>query len=409
MKKIELLSPAGDLEKLKVAFAYGADAVYMGGKALGMRAKAKNFEIDEMEEGIKHAHSIGKKVYVTTNIFARNADFSGIEDYFLKLEQIKADALIISDFGVYEAAKKTIPKMEIHISTQANNTNYASVNFWKGLGAARVILARELSIGEIAEIHQKTAGIELESFVHGAMCMAYSGRCLISNFMNGRDANRGECSQPCRWNYTLMEEKSGKLLPVFEDDDGAYIFSSKDLCMIQHIPSLVNAGIKSFKIEGRIKTSYYVGVVTKAYREALDDFLSDPALYESKREYYQAELGKISHRDYTTGFYFGKMTEDGQAYTDIPQLGTQDFLAMVHGYDEKTGMCDIEQRNKFEVGDAVEVIKTKGANHCQTIDAIYNENGEKVHSAPHPLERLKLRLEVPVGRYDMIRKSPARH
>ena len=404
MPKPELLSPAGDLEKLKVAFAFGADAVYMGGKALGMRAKAKNFDFDEMEEGIKYAHKLGKKVYITANIFAHNDDFTGMEEYLQKLNKMKADALIISDFGVFELAKKTVPDMPIHISTQANTTNWRAVNFWKNLGANRVVLARELTLNEISEIRDNTAGIEIETFVHGAMCMAYSGRCIISNYMNHRDANRGECSHPCRWNYTLVEELSGKSVPVFEDDKGTYIFSSKDLCMIEHIPALVNAGISSFKIEGRMKTSHYVAAVTKTYREAIDDYFEKPEFYHSKIEHYNEELAKTHHRDFTTGFFFGPVDENDYYYQGDKQIKTQHFLALVEDYDENTGYCKVLQRNKFEAGDNIEILRAKGKNHTQKIDFMYDTDGNKIDSAPHPKQIIKFKAEVPVEKFDIIRK-----
>jgi len=404
MTKPELLSPAGDLERLKVAYTYGADAVYMAGKTLGMRAKARNFEMEEMSEGIRHAHALGKKVYITANIIARNEDFTGIEEYFQELEKIKPDALIISDLGIFELARKTLPNTEIHISTQANSTNYASVNFWHKLGASRVILARELSIQEIAEIHKKVPIIELETFIHGAMCMAYSGRCLISNYMNNRDANRGGCSQPCRWNYALVEEKSGALMPVYEDETGAYVFYSKDLCMIQHLPDLIKAGVSSFKIEGRMKTSYYVAAVTKAYRQAIDDYFTDPELYAANREFYLKELEKVSNREYTTGFYYGPMTEADHCYNGDTHARMQDFLAIVEDYNETTGFCLIEQRNKFEVGDKVEIFRANAPSYIQTVKIMEDEDGIQVQSAPHPKQKLKLKVDSPVSKYDIVRK-----
>jgi len=402
--KIELLSPAGDLERLKVAFTYGADAVYMAGKTLGMRAKARNFEQEELEEGIKFAHSLGKKVYITANIIARNDDFVGMEEYFKELSRIKADGLIISDLGILDLAKRTVPEMEIHISTQANSTNFASVNFYKNLGASRVVLAREFSIDEINEISIKSPGIELETFVHGAMCMSYSGRCVISNYMNGRDANRGNCSQPCRWKYSLLEEKSGDIFPVYEDETGTYIFSSKDLCMIEHIKPLVEAGVSSFKIEGRMKTAYYVAIVTKTYRQAIDDYLKDPELYKSNIPNYVKELGKISHREYTTGFYFGQIKGSDHNYDGDSQAKMQDFLAFILGYDDTTGLACIEQRNKFVVGDKIEIVRANGENFTQEVTHLYDENGKSVNSAPHPLQKLKIKLLCPVQKYDMIRK-----
>ncbi|MCL2841235.1 MAG: U32 family peptidase [Defluviitaleaceae bacterium] len=405
MKKPELLSPAGDLERLKVAFAYGADAVYMAGKTLGMRAKARNFEMEEMEEGIRYAHALGKKVYITANIIARNEDFTGITDYFQELDKIKPDALIISDLGIFEMAKRTLPNMEIHISTQANSTNYMSVGFWKKLGASRVILARELSMKEIADIHKSVPDVEVETFVHGAMCMSYSGRCLISNYMNDRDANRGGCSQPCRWKYGLVEEKSGALFPVYEDETGAYIFYSKDLCMIEHLPDLLDAGISSLKIEGRMKTAYYVGAVTKAYRQAIDDYFTAPELYKANRENYMKALTKTAHREFTTGFYYGPMSALDHSYKGDSHANMQDFLAIVEDYDEATGICKIEQRNKFVVGDKVEVFRATAPSFIQRIETMYDENETEIQSAPHPKQKLKLKVNAPVSKYDMLRKA----
>jgi putative protease len=399
--KPELLSPAGDLQRLKVAFAYGADAVYIGGKNLSMRAKAGNFSPQEMEDGIKFAHSIEKKVYVAVNINAHNSDLNGLDEYFNFLEKIKADAVLISDPGVFLRAKKT--NLEIHISTQANITNYASAAFWRDMGAKRVVLARELSLAEIAEIHEKIPDVEIEAFVHGAMCMAYSGRCLISNFLNSRDANRGECSQPCRFSYSIVEEKSGAAFPVSQNERGTYILNSKDLNMIEYIPGLIDAGILSFKIEGRMKTEYYVGAVTKAYREAIDDFFTSPALYEKNLPAYREELEKVGNRGYTTGFFFGKMTADDHDYSGEKQVTSQDFLAIAEAYDETTGFCLIEQRNKFSVGDKIEILRAQAPNFTQFAEQMQNENGEEISSAPHPKQKIKLKLNAPVKKFDMIR------
>ena len=405
MHKIELLSPAGDLERLKVAFAYGADAVYMGGHALSLRAKAKNFAMDDMATGIAHAHSLGKKVYITVNAFARNDDFTRMDEYLLALADMQADALIISDPGVFATARRVVPHMEIHISTQANVTNYASVAFWRDMGASRVILARELSLNEIAEIAQRTSGIGLEAFVHGAMCMSYSGRCLISNYLNGRDANRGDCCQPCRSRYALVEERGGEVFPVHEDEEGSYIMNAKDLCMVRHIPELVQAGVTSFKIEGRMKTAYYVGAATQTYRHAMDDYFTDPALYESKRDYYQTQLEKVSHRHYTTGFYLGNVTGDAHNYHGDVHAHSQEFLGLVESYDESTGRCVFTQRNKFSVGDTIEIIRAGGAGFTQVVTHMYNENGAEITSAPHPQQIIQLKVDAPVAQYDLVRKS----
>ncbi|MCL1883502.1 MAG: U32 family peptidase [Defluviitaleaceae bacterium] len=405
MKKPEILSPAGDLERLKVALAYGADAVYIGGKTLSMRAKAKNFSEAEMEEGIFYAHSLGRRVYVALNICAHNDDFKKLDEYLLWLEEIKADALLISDPGVFLQAKKTVPKMEIHISTQANIANYNTAKFWHDLGAKRAVLARELSIGEIREIHEKAPDIEIETFVHGAMCMAYSGRCLISNFLNARDANRGECSQPCRFSYALVEEKSGEIFPVTESSHGTFLFNSKDLCMVNRIPDLATAGITSLKIEGRMKTEYYVGATTKLYREAIDDYFQSPSLYAEKLPHYQREAEKIGNRGYTTGFFYGKPTGADHDYKGEYQAASQDFLAIIQDYNPDTRLCKIEQRNKFSVGDKVEILRANAPNFCQAITEIYDEAHNKLNSAPHPKQSLFIKLDYPVAKYDMIRKG----
>lgn len=400
----ELLSPAGDLERLKVAFEYGADAVYIGGEVLSMRAKARNFSRAEMEAGIYYAHERGRRVYAAVNVCAHNADFEGLDKYLMFLGRAGADAVLVSDAGVFARAREVVPDVPLHISTQANVTNFAAAAFWLGLGARRIVLARELTLAEIGEIHRRT-GAEIEVFVHGAMCMAYSGRCLISNFINARDANRGECSQPCRFNYALVEEKSGAAFPVTEDGRGTYILNSKDLCMVGHIAELAAAGVASLKIEGRMKTEYYVGAVTKTYREALDDYARDPAAYAKNIPLYRAELEKIGNRGYTTGFFFGKMTADGHDYTGEKQATVQDFLAVVEDFDEKTGLCQIEQRNKFSVGDKIEVLRARGNNFTQTVEHMYDENGAEISSAPHPQQKIQLKASAPVAKYDMIRKA----
>ena len=299
----ELLAPAGNMEKLKVAFAYGADAVYIGGKRFGLRAFADNFTPEEIKEGIDFAHRIGKKVYVTMNIFARNEDFNGMEEYIRYLKRVGADAVILSDPGIIELVKKTEPDLEIHLSTQASTTNYHSALFWHKIGVKRIILARELSINEIRQIRDNTPeSLELEAFVHGAMCMSYSGRCTISNYLTGRDANRGECTQPCRWRYYVVEEKSpGQFMPIEEDDRGTYLFNSRDLCMLEHIPELVKTGLSSLKIEGRMKSVYYIASVVSSYRKELDKYLNNPSEYRLDPKNME-ELRKVSHRPYTTGF-----------------------------------------------------------------------------------------------------------
>ncbi|HCT65335.1 MAG TPA: peptidase U32 [Lachnospiraceae bacterium] len=405
--KIELLAPAGDLEKLKIAVLYGADAVYIGGEAYGLRAKAKNFDLDKMKEGIEFAHERGAKVYVTANIFAHNNDFEGMAEYFKEIEKIGADGLIISDLGVFAVAKEAVPNMEIHVSTQANNTNYKSASMWYKLGAKRVVVARELSIEEIADVRKNIPhNMDIEAFVHGAMCISYSGRCLLSNYLSGRDANKGACSHPCRWKYHLVEEtRPGEYMPVVENERGTYIYNSKDLCMITHIPDLVKAGIMSFKIEGRMKTPFYVGTVVKTYREAINDYLKDPKLYESKLDYYFEEVSKASHRDFTTAFYYGKPDGEQQVYTNNTYIRDYDFIGMVEDdYDEETGCAIVMQRNKFVVGEEIEVLPAVGQAWKMTVEKMWNEDGASIESAPHPQQILKVKFPKAVKKYDMLRK-----
>ncbi len=407
-KKTELLAPAGDLEKLKIAVLYGADAVYIGGEEYSLRAKAKNFTEEQMKEGIEFAHIHGAKVYVTANIYAHNSDFEGMAEYFKKIEALGADAILISDLGVFSVAREAVPNMEIHVSTQANNTNYMSANMWYKLGARRVVVARELSFKEIKTIRENIpADMDIEAFVHGAMCISYSGRCLLSNYLSGRDANKGECVHACRWKYYLMEEtRPGEYMPVVENERGTYIYNSKDLCMIEHIPELIDAGVQSFKIEGRMKTPFYVGTVVKAYRQAIDDCLKDRALYESKKEYYLEEVSKASHREYTTGFYYRKPDGNEQVYTNNSYIRDYDFIGMVEeDYDESTGCAVVMQRNKFEVGDEIEVMPAKGESWKMTVTKMWNEDGEEVMSAPHPQQLLKVKFDKPVKKHDMLRKA----
>ena len=404
--KIELLAPAGDLEKLKIAVLYGADAVYLGGTSFSLRAKAKNFTIEEMDKGVKFAHNHNAKVYAACNIFAHNEDFKDMEKYFKQLEEINIDAVLIADPGVFSIAKKVIPNIDIHISTQANNTNYNTALFWHSLGAKRIVMARELSIKEVETIAKNIPkDLEIEAFVHGAMCISYSGRCLLSNYLTSRDANRGACSHPCRWKYHISEQtREGIYFPIIEEEKGTYIFNSKDLCMIEHIPDLVKAGIYSFKIEGRIKTSYYVGNIVKAYREAIDDYIKDPSVYESKKDYYLNELKKASYRGFTTGFYYGAPGADEQIYTSSSYIRNYDFIAMVLDYDEKSSMAVIEQRNKFVVGDEIEFLKSKGENFKQIVTELYDQNDVPIEQAPHPQQILKIKTNKPVSAFDMIRK-----
>jgi putative protease len=409
MEKPELLAPAGNLEKLKMAILYGADAVYMGGEQFGLRVAADNFSREQMEEGIEFAHSRGKKVYVTANIIPHNEDLSGLPEYIKELSKMNIDALIVSDPGIFSVAKEEAPDLEIHISTQANNTNWRSVEFWYKLGAKRVILGRELSLKEIKEIKEKVPeDLELEVFVHGAMCISYSGRCLLSNYMAGRDANRGECAHPCRWKYYLMEEKRpGEYMPVYENERGTFIYNSKDLCMIEHIPELIDSGITSFKIEGRVKSAYYVATVVKAYREAIDQYFDNPENYRFDPRLLD-ELHKVSHRAYTTGFFFGKPTGNEQIYTTSSYIREYDIVGLVREYDEETGIATIEQRNRFFVGEEIEILQPHKPFFKQIVTEMRNEEGESIESAPHPQMILKIAMAQPVVPNSILRKKSAK-
>ena len=406
MRKTELLIPAGSLEVLKTAVIYGADAVYIGGEAFGLRAKAKNFTNDDIWEGIAFAHKHGVKVYITANILAHNDDLSGVEEYFNELKEIKPDAVIISDPGVFAIAKRVIPDMELHISTQANNTNYGTYLFWHQLGAKRVVSARELSLAEIKEIRGKIPeDLEIESFIHGAMCMSYSGRCLLSNYMTGRDANQGACTHPCRWKYSIVQEKRpGEYMPVYENERGTYIFNSKDLCMIEYIPEMMDAGIDSFKIEGRMKTALYVATVARTYRKAIDDYNKDPELYKANMDWYRSEIGKCTYREFTTGFYFGKPDETTQIYDNNTYVKNYTYLGTVEAVDER-GFARIEQKNKFTVGETIEVMKPDGRNLEVTVKGIWNEDGKAQESAPHSRQILFVELDEQLEPYDILRRS----
>ena len=408
MRKTELLIPAGSLDVLKTAVIYGADAVYIGGEAFGLRAKARNFSIEEMQEGIAFAHERGVKVYVTANILAHNGDLPGVEAYFKELKQAEPDALIISDPGVFDIARRVLPDTDIHISTQANNTNYGTYQFWHRMGAKRVVSARELSLEEIRQIRANIPqDMEIESFIHGAMCISYSGRCLLSNFLTGRDANQGACTHPCRWKYSLVEEtRPGEYMPVYEGERGTYIFNSKDLCMIEYIPELVEAGIDSFKIEGRMKTALYVATVARTYRKAIDDFQKDPKLYRENMEWYKAEIGKCTYREFTTGFYFGKPTEDAQIYDSNTYVKNYTYLGTVEETDGN-GAFRMEQKNKFSVGETVEVMKPDGRNLTAVVREIRDEEGNPQESAPHPKQQLWVDLGMDVEVYDILRKKTA--
>lgn len=402
--KPELLVPASSLEVLKTAVIYRADAVYIGGEAFGLRAKAKNFSMTEMAEGIQFAHEFGVKVYVTANILAHNRDLEGARAYFKELKGYKPDALIISDPGMFMLAKEICPEIEIHISTQANNTNYQTYLFWWQQGAKRVVSARELSLEEIREIRDAIPEeMEIESFIHGAMCISYSGRCLLSNYFTGRDANQGACTHPCRWKYAVVEEKRpGEYLPVYENERGTFLFNSKDLCMIEHIPELVGAGIDSLKIEGRMKTALYVACVARTYRKAIDDFFESEETYHKNMEWYKAEIAKCTYRQFTTGFYFGKPDEQAQIYDSNTYISEYVYLGMVDSVDVR-GLVKFEQRNKFCVGDRIELMKPDGSNIDTKVLALYNENGEEVESCPHAKQVLYVKLANQAKQYDIMR------
>ncbi len=406
MRKTELLIPAGSLDVLKTAVIFGADAVYLGGEAFGLRAKAKNFTNDEIREGIAFAHERGVKVYITANILAHNDDLPGVERYFEELRDIRPDALIISDPGVFAIAKRVLPDMELHISTQANNTNYGTYQFWYEQGAKRVVSARELSLKEIREIREHVPeDMEIESFIHGAMCISSSGRCLLSNYFTGRDANQGACTHPCRWKYSVVEEtRPGEYLPVYENERGTFIFNSKDLCMIEHIPEMIEAGIDSFKIEGRMKTALYVATVARTYRKAIDDYLEDPQKYYANMEWYKEEIGKCTYREFTTGFYFGKPDSNTQIYDNNTYVKNYVYLGTVEENDGR-GFAKIEQKNKFSVGETIEIMKPDGRNVMTEVRGIYTEEGVSQESAPHPKQILYVDLGEKADPFDILRKK----
>lgn len=405
MKKVELLAPAGDLERLKIAIMYGADAVYVGGQIFGLRAAAKNFSLEDLREGVRYAHERGVKVYVTANIIPHNEDLENFPEYLKAVYEIGVDAIIVSDPGTFSMAKEAVPNMEIHISTQANNTNYMTVKFWGDLGAKRVILARELSLEEIKEIRDNVSDkVELEAFVHGAMCMSYSGRCLLSNYMIGRDANRGECAQPCRWKYNLVEEqRPGEYIQVIEDEKGTYFMNSKDLCMIEHIPEMIESGITSLKIEGRMKTTCYVAMVVKAYRAAIDRYYEDPSNWRFNPEWMD-QLKKAGYRGFTTGFYLNKPDNTGHNYDDRSYIRDYSFIGLVKGYDASTKIATVEQRNRFFSGDDIEIIGPK-EEITMTVAEMWDEDMNPIDVAPHPQQIIKIKMETPVAEnYILIKK-----
>lgn len=406
MQKPELLAPGGSLEKLKVAIDYGADAVYVGGEAFSLRVAAENFSLEDMKEGLRYAHERGKKVYLTANILPHNKDIEEFKEFIEEIRPLGFDAVLIADLGMFDMMRELAPEIPIHVSTQANNVNYRSACAWHKMGAKRVVLAREMSFDEIAEIREKIPeDLEIEAFVHGAMCVSYSGRCLLSNYMTYRDANQGACSHPCRWNYSLVEEtRPGEYMNVYENERGTFIFNSKDLCMIEYIPELIKAGISSFKIEGRVKTSYYVATIVKAYREEIDRYFADPDNYVFDKKQYE-ELCKVSHRPYSTGFYLGKPTPNEQVYTDSSYIRDYDLIGMVLDYDEKTKIATITQRNRFFVGDEIEIIQPGKPFITQKVTYMENENGESIDVAPHAQMIVKMPVSEPVVKDAMLRKA----
>ncbi len=390
----ELLMPAGSLEVLKIALRFGADACYIGGEAFGLRAKAKNFSPEEMREAIAFAHGMGKKVYVTANILAHNRDLEGVREYFREMKTMRPDALIISDPGVFQIEREVCPEIPVHISTQANNVNYGTYRFWQSLGASRVVTGRELSLEEIREIRAHIPDdFEIETFVHGAMCISYSGRCLLSNYLTGRDANQGACTHPCRWKYYLMEEtRPGEYMPVEENERGTFIFNSKDLCMIEHIPDLIGAGIDSFKVEGRMKSALYVATVARAYRKAIDDWLKDPAEYERNLGWYRQEVSRCTNRQYTTGFFYGRPGADAQIYTDSTYVKEGTYLGHL-GAMRGDGAFLMEQKNKFLVGEEISLLKPNGETVTAAVAAMEDEEGLPMESCPHARQIFYVWLE----------------
>ncbi len=424
MRKIELLIPASNLEVLKIAVLYGADAVYIGGEMYGLRAKAKNFSMEDVKKGIEFAHSHGVKVYITANIVAHNCDLEGIKEYFKELKEIKPDALIISDPGVFMLAKEICPEIERHVSTQANSTNYATYNFWYEQGASRVVSARELSLDEIREIRANIPedmeiesfvhgamciyipeDMEIESFVHGAMCISHSGRCLLSNYFTGRNANSGECTHPCRWKYSVMEEtRPGEYMPVYENERGTYIFNSKDLNMIEHLDQILGAGIDSLKIEGRMKTALYVATVARTYRKAIDDCKESVEKYKENMDDYRAEIAKCTYRQFTTGFYFGKTDESAQIYDSNTYIKNYTYIGIVQGHNEK-GYALLEQKNKFSVGETIEVMIPDGTNQNVVVKAIEDEDGNHMESAPHPKQMVYVEFDQEIEEGYLLRRK----
>ncbi len=405
MKKLELLAPAGDLEKLKIAVDYGADAVYFGGEMFSLRAGAGNLTIEEIEDGVAYAHERNVKCHMTFNIFAHNEDIAPLSDYLQRIKHIPVDAYIVSDPGVIALIKEAVPDAELHLSTQANMTNYVTANFWHSQGVKRIVLARELTFGEIKDIRSRIPeSMDLEAFIHGAMCISYSGRCLLSNFMIDRDANRGQCAHPCRWKYRLVEEqRPGEYYPVEEDERGTYIMNSKDLCMLEHIPDIVEAGVSSAKIEGRMKSVFYVATIVSAYRRAIDAYYEDPDNYVFDPSW-MTELKKVSRREFTTGFYYNKPTDEDQNYQTSAYTRDYSFIGMVKEYEPETCMAVVEQRNKMSVGEEIEVFGPGRDFFSQKLEVLLDEEGQPIESAPHPQQIVKIKMKEPVEKNFILRK-----
>jgi len=406
LDRVELLAPAGDLEKLKMAIIYGADAVYLGGEAFGLRKASKNFTLEDIKKAVEFAHELDKKVYVTLNIVPHDEDLNGLDEYVESLNDIGIDAVIVSDPGIFNIVRSVAKDLPIHLSTQASVTNFETIMFWYNLGIKRIVLARELTLDEIRAISKKAPNdLELETFVHGAMCMSYSGRCLLSSYMTGRDANRGDCAQPCRYKYNVVEEKRpGEYFPIEEHEEGTFIFNSKDLCMIDHIDELVEAGIKSFKIEGRVKSPYYVATVVGAYRKAIDDYYKDPLNYKFDIKLLE-ELRKVSHRDFTTGFFYNEAKTNAQVFTTNSYIRKYDFVGMILDYDESTQIATIEQRNRIKVGDVVEIFGPDMNYFEFKIENMWNEEDEPIESAPHAQQIIKTKIYNQVKPFYLIRKK----
>ena len=407
MKKPELLAPAGDFSRLKYAVAYGADAVYIGGEHFSLRTASSNFNSEELQKAVRYAHSHQVKVYCAVNAVPRNAEIEEFPSYLKSLCDAGIDAVIVSDIGLVSMTRELAPEMKIHLSTQANAINYAACNAWYRLGVRRIVLARECSLEEIKEIRANVPeDLELEAFVHGAMCMAYSGRCLISSFMTGRDANRGNCAQPCRWKYAVCEEtRPGEYFPLEEGDGGTFLFNSKDLCMIDHIPVLCAEGVGSFKIEGRVKTEYYVSCVTNTYRQAIDACFDDIDGYVERLPVYLEELSKVSHREYSTGFYYGNPLEQGQNYESAGYLREYEVVGLVEGYDSLNRRLIVSQRNKFSAGETLELVEAGRPPVEFSAEVLYNGTGERILSAPHAAMRVEIAYDHYVGGMSFLRKK----